>query len=238
MHCTSQERPRASLSDSLNNLTILPENTALTLGKIVDTLGNKGFGILLIFLSLPSAIPAPAAGYSIPFGLILIALSVQMLLGRSTPAIPTKAKSLKFNKKLIHKMVQALNFFFKYTEHLIRPRLRWLNARTGRFLMSTIILIMGTLMCIPIPGTNTLPAMVIFLIGVGVSEDDGLFSIGAICVGILAVVLYACALYYGMEIIDAALDYIKTFVRSFFWSRFIRLRLRMPLLMLSISWQW
>lgn len=212
----SNSDAKTSLSDTLNQLTAFPEDAALTLGNIVDTLGNKGFGILLIFLALPSAIPVPAAGYSIPFGLVLIALALQMLMGRATPAIPVKAKSLQFNKKLIDKMIQAINFFFKYTEHLIRPRLKWLNSRPGRSVMSIIVFIMGVLMCIPMPGTNTFPAMVIFLIGVGVSEDDGIFCIGAVVIGLFAVAIYAYALYYGMEIIDAVIGYAKEFVRGFF----------------------
>jgi len=210
------EAPKLSLSEILNQLANVPEDMVLTFGKIVELLGNKGFGILLIFLSLPSAIPAPAAGYSVPFGLILWVLALQMLRGKNTPVIPQKAKSLRFNKTLIKKMIGALSFFFKFTEHLIRPRLKWLNSRPGRSLMSIIVLIMGTLMCIPIPGTNTLPAMVIFLIGVGISEDDGIFCIGAVFFGILAIALYACAIYYGMEIIDAVKDYIKDWLQRMF----------------------
>jgi hypothetical protein len=66
---------------------------------------------------------------------------------------------------------------------------------------------------LPIPLTNTLPAMVIFLIGVGLSEEDGLLAIGAFAVGCLAVVLYGYIIYLvlsqGPEAVDGIKDWIK-----------------------------
>ncbi|MEM9227800.1 MAG: exopolysaccharide biosynthesis protein, partial [Verrucomicrobiota bacterium] len=75
------------------------------------------------------------------------------------------------------------------------------------------VIIMSLLMCIPIPGTNTFPAMVIFLIGVGLSEDDGLLAIAACLVGTVAVMIYAAMIYilvvYGWEGLQQAKDFIK-----------------------------
>ncbi|MBT5692093.1 MAG: exopolysaccharide biosynthesis protein, partial [Opitutae bacterium] len=42
---------------------------------------EKGFGILLMMFALPSALPVPAPGYSIPFGIILALLAGQLILG-------------------------------------------------------------------------------------------------------------------------------------------------------------
>lgn len=49
---------------------------------------------------------------------------------------------------------------------------------------------MGLLMILPIPLTNTLPAVVVFLVGVSLSERDGLIGIVAAAIGIAAVCLY------------------------------------------------
>lgn len=212
-----------SLSEHFADLTNLPDDQPLTLGLILEKLGNKGFGILLIFLALPSALPLPAAGYSVPFGIVILTLAFQMLRGKSTPWLPEKAKSLKFSKTLIEKMVNALNSFFRLTEHLIQPRLRWINSRFGRSLVSVIVIIMGILMCIPIPGTNTIPAGVVFLVGVSISEEDGLFCILAAIAGCFAVGFYVFFIYFaivlfrehGWEGAKLAKEKVMEFFRSF-----------------------
>jgi len=60
---------------------------------------------------------------------------------------------------------------------------------------STLIMLMALLMCLPIPTTNTFPAIVIFLVGVSLAEEDGLFGLGAALAGLLAVAIYAIPLY-------------------------------------------
>jgi len=55
---------------------------------------------------------------------------------------------------------------------------------------------------------------VIFMIGVGLSEEDGLLAIGAFVVGCCAVLLYAGIIYLvltqGVEAIDPIKDAIKS----------------------------
>lgn len=41
-------------------------------------------------------------------------------------------------------------------------------------------------MLIPIPGTNTLPAMCVFIIGISIAEEDGLIAIIATLLSVAA----------------------------------------------------
>ena len=50
------------------------------LADILSFAGERIFGFLFVILSLPSALPVPAPGYSIPFG-IVGALGGHLLLG-------------------------------------------------------------------------------------------------------------------------------------------------------------
>ena len=50
------------------------DGSSVTVGQILDRVSTKGFGIFLAVLSLPSALPVPAPGYSIPFGIVLLVL--------------------------------------------------------------------------------------------------------------------------------------------------------------------
>ena len=62
--------------------------------------------------------------------------------------------------------------------------------------------------------TNTFPAFVIFLIGIGLTEEDGVFAILACVVGAAAVVLYAALVWaiivYGPEVVVTIKDAIRS----------------------------
>lgn len=206
----------SSLSHCLGELRRLQDEGPLTLGKLADMLGDKGFGLLLVFLSLPSALPLPAAGYSVPFGIVLIILGTQMLVGRTQPWLPTKMRDREFGGTIAEKIFAGAEKIFGWLEHIVQPRLKWLNNPASIKLMGLLTIVMGMLMCVPIPLTNTAPAIVVFLIGVGLSEEDGLFSAGACLVGIGAVLLYVYVVYaffaYGPEAIDAIKETLKAWL--------------------------
>lgn len=188
-------------------------NEELRLGEVMERIGDRGFGILLVILSLPSALPLPAAGYSTPFGLLLCFLALQMLAGRTTPWLPRKAKEARLHGKFVDLMLSFFSRFFSKVEFLIRPRWGWVNTRAGRIFLGILVLVMAFLMVLPIPMTNTFPAFVIFLIGVGLTEDDGLFALFGGIVAVFSTILYAFVVYlfihFGVEGVMRLKEWIK-----------------------------
>jgi hypothetical protein len=186
----------------------------VTFGEILDRFSVKSFGVLLPILALPSALPLPAPGYSTPFGIALVFLALQIIARRDQPWFPERLlrKTIKTggSPRFIDWMVRFLEFF----EKLIRPRLRFLytNALAYRML-GIVILLCGASMCIPIPFTNTIPAMGIFFLGIGMLEEDGLAALAGVCVAILGVAISISVLiavsYYGLEGVDMVKDFIK-----------------------------
>jgi len=202
-----------SLSYSLRTLLNRPGDEDLPLGEILEEVGDKGFGLLLVILSLPSALPIPAAGYSTPFGLIMAALALQMIAGRESISLPRRAQKMKLGRRFSQRMLGAAEAIFSRVEFLIKPRMSWVGSTAGLRALGVVVLIMAGLMMLPIPGTNTAPAMVIFIIGVGLSEEDGLFASFAFVGGLAAVALYAVVIYLlvtqGPEAIETIKDSIK-----------------------------
>jgi hypothetical protein len=149
------------------------------LGELFDRIEGKGFGLLLAVLSIPSALPVPAPGYSIPFALVLFPLAVQMLKGRTTPWLPDKlrAKPIKAGGGGV-KFFKAAAKFIRFWEKLIKPR--GVAAFRSPLLQRTLaiaVLACSVSMMLPIPLTNTLPALGIFLISLGLLEEDIVFAI-------------------------------------------------------------
>lgn len=200
------------LSDELEGLLRM-EGEAITVRQLVERVGDRGFGLLLLVLSLPSALPVPAAGYSVPFGLLLLVLAVQMIAGRTHPVFPARLQRVTLGRGFADKLLSGAAWLFRRLEWVIRPRMRWVGRRPGRVLMGALVMAMAILMIIPIPLTNTAPAFVIFLIGIGLTEEDGLFAIAACAAGALAVLLYAALVWavvvYGPEVAVTIKDTLR-----------------------------
>jgi hypothetical protein len=201
------------LSEKLRHLLTSHGDRDVSVADLIAAMGKSSFGLLTVILSLPSALPIPAPGYSTPFGILLMVIGFQLIAGRSSPWLPQWAMKLKIKRAFADKMLAAAAKFFGKVEHLIKPRVPWMLSRSGQFFAGAIIVAMGALMAIPIPGTNTAPAMVIFLTGVALTERDGMLLIATSLLGCLATVFYAVVLwiifYYGAEGVGGAKDILK-----------------------------
>jgi hypothetical protein len=209
MDCQTQALEAESLAQTFDRVLKAPDDeaTVLTLGALVDTLGTRGVGLLLLILSLPSALPIPAPGYSTPFGLAIALLALQLLIHRKQLWLPASLRRRVIKTATAQKLRTAGLRVFGKTEHLIRPRWRWMLTPLSRTILASVVLLMGLLMILPIPLTNTAPAIVVFIISLSLAEEDGLWSLGGLLLGILAVLFYAAIiimiLVYGPEIIDS-----------------------------------
>ena len=137
-----------------------------------------------------------------------------MIALRPSPRLPAFANGRELKFATATRLFGAANGFLRRIEWLIHPRMRWIGRPVGRCTLGWLTLLMSGLMILPIPLTNTFPAMVIFAIGVGLSEEDGLLALAAFGVGLLAVAFYGWVAYLlattGVEGVLRLKDWIKT----------------------------
>ena len=93
-----------------------------------------------------------------------------MLVGRHTVWLPKKIRIYRIKSSLASKMIHTGTRFLRAIERFIRPRLHAVYVGIGYYLAALIVILMALLMVLPIPLTNTFPAIVIFLVGIGLSE--------------------------------------------------------------------
>jgi hypothetical protein len=201
MKQTSQNTGERSLAEDLREMIEGASGDRVLMRQFFECFREKGFGILLMMFALPSALPVPAPGYSIPFGIILALLAGQLILGRKIPWLPEWVLRISFKRSFMEKMVPAGIAFLIRTETLVRPRFQWFSGGLLQLLPALLVIVMASFMMIPIPGTNTAPAMVIFLIGLGLSQNDGLVLCLSSLAGIGATLLTILILKYGADII-------------------------------------
>lgn len=196
-----------SLSDKL--LTLHTDNP-LSLKQLIDSMGEQSFGIILLFLSLPSAMPIPAPGFSTPFGIMCILIAMQLLLRRKTPYLPEKVLHKEFQAKTGKLMLAFMIKNLRLIERFIKPRLSlFLNQQ----LIATLILILAIIMALPIPLTNSAPALNILIFSIAMIENDGLLALLASIMALVLITVYFVSFYiivvYGLSTLVSVKDHIS-----------------------------
>ncbi|NJN58606.1 MAG: exopolysaccharide biosynthesis protein [Leptolyngbyaceae cyanobacterium SL_5_9] len=159
----------------------------VTLTDILQLAGERTFGFLFVLLSFPSALPIPAPGYSVPFGILLFLLAVQLIAGRKTPWFPAKFKQQSLEVTQVQGVLKIGLPWLRRIEAISRPRLIPVcTSLPGRTVIGVAIALMSISMMIPIPGTNTAPAIGIFVTGFGLLDDDGAISLAGLVICLIA----------------------------------------------------
>lgn len=185
----------------------------VTLAEIMLLAKERVFGFLLVILSLPSALPVPAPGYSIPFGILIFLLAVQLIIGAKIPWLPPKMMNYPIKLTTVQKFLQAGNPWLQRIEAISRPRLTYIcTTLPGKITIGSAIALMAISMMIPVPGTNTLPAIGVFVTSFGLLEDDGAITLGGLIMCLLGAILtisILSALIWGGS---SLLDLVKTWL--------------------------
>lgn len=216
MESQTNPAPHVPLGDAIAGVLHAGHKEGPSIGEITSAVAEKGFGLLFIVLSLPSALPVPAPGYSTPFGIVIALIALQLLVGRRRIWLPKRLEAIRIRPKLADRMLGTAAGFLRRIERRIRPRQCWIRSRAGQAGLSIVIVMMASLMILPIPLTNTFPAMVIFLVGVGLSEEDGLLAILAFAIGLAALALYGAIIYLLITEGPQAIDALKEWAQQLF----------------------
>lgn len=199
----------APLAKTVNGEQVrLTQPDTIRLAEILNLAQERAFGFLFVIVSLPSALPIPAPGYSMPFGAVILILAAQLVAGTHRPRLPQRLENGTMKRETAQKIASAGIPWLRRLENLARPRLSYIcRDLPGRATIGAAIALMGLFMMIPIPGTNTLPAMGVFICGVGLAEDDGAIALGglAFCLFAAAVVIsiFGTLIWGGSSLIDS-----------------------------------
>ena len=189
-------------------------SSKVTLKEILQLAEERVFGFLFVIISLPSALPIPAPGYSTPFGIVLFLLAVQLIMGSKLPWLPDRVSNYSIELKQVQGVLKAGIPWLRRIETISRPRLSYIcTSLPGRVIIGSAIALMGISMMIPIPGTNTLPAMGIFVTGFGLLEDDGAISLAGLVLCLMGAILTTSILIAIFVGGTSLLDLIKDWLR-------------------------
>jgi hypothetical protein len=162
----------------------------VALRDLVDRLGERAFGLLMLVFSLPNTVGlGTIPGLSTVFGVPQVIFAVQMIVGRERPWLPAWLLARSISAEDFRSIVAKSRPQIERVERLLRPRLQILSSRWAERLLGLAFLVLATIVALPIPGGNWPPAIAMALIAIGMIERDGLFVLIGLAVSVVAVVL-------------------------------------------------
>ena len=164
-----------TLSAALQSVLTVHTGCHITVDELMSRIAERGFGMLLVLLALPTLIPVLPPGSAATIGLIYTLIGFQMLLGRKYPWLPQRIRDFRLSENAARKLRERGVSFFKNLERFSRAR--WLFMETALMLrlVALTIILMGFILFTPLPFMNTIPALAVMILGTGLLNRDGLF---------------------------------------------------------------
>lgn len=180
----STSRPRR-LSTVLKELAAVA-TTSVTMDEVRVALGDRSFAALLAFFAAINLLPLPP-GTTLFLGPPLMIISAQMVLGQGKVWLPRRILDRSIGASQFRSMTGRLMPRLLWLEKLVKPRLwPFSSNKAADRILGVIAFVLGTVVTLPIPFGNWMPAFAIFLISLGISERDGVLLIAGLAAAAVA----------------------------------------------------
>ena len=163
-----------------------------TLGGLIDLFEEKSFTFLFVLLLGVPALPLPTGGATHVFEVIAVLLALQLIAGREEIWLPQRWRAIELAGDRRQKFLAGLMRTIRRLERFSRPRLRFLFHHRLSNIVFGLLVIGGTVAAFlapPFTGLDTLPALAVVLLSLGVLLEDILFVVVAIAIGAAGVAL-------------------------------------------------
>lgn len=158
----------------------------ITLGDFVEVLGERGYGLLMLVLTLPNVVPIYLPGLSAVTGLPLAAVALQMAIGRRRPWLPEFLLRRSIARSDFQRVVKRVLPWLARVERVLRPRLQQFAHGPAERLIGLACMLIALLLSLPIPLTNIPLAIPVALFSLGVLQRDGVATLIAAVAAVAA----------------------------------------------------
>lgn len=180
----ADDRTRPALSAELERWAT--SETDRTVGSLIDVFGEKSFALLFVLLLGVPALPLPTGGATHAFEAIAMVLALQLLIGRRTIWLPRRWRDRTLAGGKRDRLVQRLLHVIRWLERWSRPRARFLfGNRAGNFVFGALVLVgsVAAFVAPPFSLLDTLPALGVVVLSIGVLLEDVLIASAGIVIG-------------------------------------------------------
>jgi len=185
--------PDVALDVALRRAADSMKAESITIGALLELVGEQGLLVICIILSIPFLFPVSIPGVSAVFGAVIILIGVGVTLDR-LPWLPRQIVSRELKREQLLPVFEKGIEFVKRLERFVGPRL---SGLTEGALMNRVngiaLVIAGLMLIIPlglVPFSNTIPAIAIVLLCIGMLQRDGYAVLGGYLFIILTLVYF------------------------------------------------
>lgn len=171
-----------AISEQLAQLATDAPSETVTLDWVLDQLNERAFGLFLLVLALPCCIPFL---YGIPqvVALPLMFVSVQILIGRTSPWLPSNLGARRVSKDGLQNLAERAGPWLRKIEAISRPRLTALSRAPMDRIIGLGLVAFSASILVPLPGTNSVPGIAVVMISMGLLQRDGLLILAGLLLG-------------------------------------------------------
>jgi hypothetical protein len=163
-----------------------------TLGSLIDLFGLKSFALVFVLLLGVPALPLPTGGATHVFEIIAVLLALELIVGRDEIWLPQRWRRLDLAGSKQQRFLRGLLRTIRRLERFSRPRARFLfGHRLSNIVFGTLVVggSVAAFLAPPFTGLDTLPAMGVVLLSLGVLLEDVVFVLVALVVAAAGVAL-------------------------------------------------
>jgi hypothetical protein len=163
-----------------------------TLSSLIELFGEKSFALVFVLLLGVPALPLPTGGATHVFEIIAVLVAAELIVGREQIWLPRRWHALELGGERRERFIAGLMRMIRRLERLSRPRMRFLfHHRLTSVVFGGLVIAgsAGAFFAPPFTGLDTLPALGVVLLSLGVLLEDILVVIVAVIVGAAGVVL-------------------------------------------------
>ena len=172
------------------------------LGDLVEVFGKRSFAIAFVILLGVPALPLPTGGVTHVFEVIAVLLAAQLIIGRDEVWLPQRLRDRELGGD--SKFLNGLIRMIRRVERHSRPRLTFLfGHRLSNFVFGLVVAAgsIAAFVAPPFTGLDTLPALGVVLISLGVLLEDFYVVIAGLlvlAVGVFLEILLGSAAVKGI----------------------------------------
>jgi hypothetical protein len=178
-----------SFAQYLERILKHPDKAKITVRELLGGLESRAFGLPLAVLSTGEIVPVPVPGFTWVISVPMAAIGAQMVVDRERLWLPSSLLNRRVSARLVKRIARAMLPTVRRLDRISGPRASIVTGSAGRRLAGLCVLLLSLLIALPIPGTNTVLALTVFVIALGLIRGDGLLIAAGMVLTVVAAAL-------------------------------------------------
>jgi hypothetical protein len=168
--------PEVRLSQALETTRSAVSGHRVTLRELLGLVGEQGLLVFCAILAMPFLLPVTLPFMSTALGAPMLLVGIAVVLNR-VPWLPDRILDHALPGETVQHVLERAAHAAGRFEHLVRPRLLLFTATPAANSVNGIVLVVAVLVLMAplplVPFANTLPAIGVILLCLGMAERDG-----------------------------------------------------------------